>query len=227
MPYANRPEFEFAKFTFTQNQMSAKHIDKLLNIWAATLISHGENPPFVDHEELYATIDSTPLGDVSWETFSVKYNGELPEAQADIPSWMMSEHDVWFRDPRALVHHLLSNPDFDKEFDYAPFQEHDSEGNHRYQNFMSGNWAWKQAVSFIAAACPFNLTETHRIQLLRILLHMDLHLYPLFLVAIRQLFLLVQVTPNTGLCIYLLEIYTIMYDAHIGTGWSFWAFWLF
>ena len=156
-PYANRAEFEFAEFLFTENQMSGKHIDKLLNIWAATLVTHGDDPPFTNHEELYATIDATPVGDVPWGSFSVRYDGELPEGE--IPSWMKSEHEVWFRDPHSLVHNLLSNPDFDKEFDYAPLQEYDSEGNHHYQNFMSGNWAWKQAVCFDLVASPFMLSN--------------------------------------------------------------------
>jgi hypothetical protein len=59
---------------------------------------------------------------------------------------MTAEYDAWFQDPRVLIHNIISNPDFDGEFDYAPFQEHDTAGNHRFQNFMSGNWSWKQAV---------------------------------------------------------------------------------
>jgi hypothetical protein len=59
--------------------------------------------------------------------------------------------EVWFRDPRSLVRNLLSNPGFDKEFDYAPFQEYDHKGNHQFQDFMSGDWAWKQAVSDCAS----------------------------------------------------------------------------
>jgi len=58
---------------------------------------------------------------------------------------MDAEFDVWFRDPRTLVHNLLLNPDFDNEFDCAPLQEYDMDGNHRFENFMSGDWAWKQA----------------------------------------------------------------------------------
>lgn len=94
---------------------------------------------------MYNSIDTTPLGDLPWESFSLKYNGDIPEG--DIPSWMDTEYDVWFRDPRSLVHNMLSNPDFEGQIDYAPVQEYDSKGAHRFQNFMSGNWAWKQAVS--------------------------------------------------------------------------------
>lgn len=144
-PYAGRTEFETADFLFTKNEMSAGDIDTLLNLWAATLVVHDDTPPFENHDELYATIDATPLGDVPWDSFTIKYNGDVPAD--NIPPWMTSAYDVWFRDPRVIVQNLLSNPDFDNEFDYSPLQEFDAENNHRYQDFMSGNWAWKQAVS--------------------------------------------------------------------------------
>jgi hypothetical protein len=46
-----------------------------------------------------------------------------------------------------LVQNLLSNPDFKTDFDYAPFQERTTDGVHRFRDFLSGNWAWNQAVS--------------------------------------------------------------------------------
>lgn len=63
---------------------------------------------------------------------------------ACVPSWMTSRFHVWYRDPRTIVHNLLSNP----EFDYSPLQEYNSarDRNHRYQKFISGNWARKQVV---------------------------------------------------------------------------------
>ncbi|KAH9008927.1 hypothetical protein EDB83DRAFT_2322883 [Lactarius deliciosus] len=61
-----------------------------------------------------------------------------------VPSWMEGDYDVWFRDPRILVHNLLSNLDFKKGIDLAPFQERLSSGVRRFQNFMSGIWAWRQ-----------------------------------------------------------------------------------
>ena len=124
--------------------MSAGDINFLLNLWAASLAIHDSGPPFSTAAHLYDTIDSTLLGDTAWESFSLQYNGTLPES--NVPSWMRAEFDVWFRDPRDLVHNLLSNPDFKAEFDYAPFQEHTGDGRHRFQDFMSANWAWNQAV---------------------------------------------------------------------------------
>lgn len=154
-PYANRVEFEVADFLYRRNQMSGGDIDFIFNLWAASLAAHGETPPFANHVEMYNVIDSTPLGDVAWQSFSSEYNGALPEG--DIPTWMTSEYDVWFRDPRILVHNILSNPDFEGEFDYAPLQEYDtSNGAHRFQDFMSGDWCWKQAVSHFSSFFQFS-----------------------------------------------------------------------
>ncbi|KAG2110399.1 uncharacterized protein F5147DRAFT_745329 [Suillus discolor] len=143
-PYANRVDFEVADFLYRRNQMLGGDIDFIFNLWAASLAAHGETPPFANHVEMYNVIDSTPLGDVAWQSFTSEYNGALPEG--DVPTWMTSEYDVWFQDPQILVHNILSNPDFQGEFDYAPLQEYDtSNGAHRFQDFMSGDWCWKQA----------------------------------------------------------------------------------
>ena len=143
-PYHNRLQFEVADFLFRRNQMSAGDINFLLSLWGASLAIHESGPPFSTAAHLYDTIDSTLLGDTAWESFSLQYNGTQPES--NVPSWMQAEFDVWFRDPRNLVHNLLSNPDFKADFDYAPFQERTGDGRHRFQDFMSGNWAWNQAV---------------------------------------------------------------------------------
>jgi len=127
--------------------MSGGDINILLSLWEASLAEHGDKRPFTSHNDLYNTIDATSLGDIQWQSFSVRYNAALPQGQ--VPSWMQTDFDVWFRDPHVVVKNLISNPDFDNEFDYAPFQEYDKENNHRFQDFMSGNWAWKQAVGHL------------------------------------------------------------------------------
>ncbi|KAG2042019.1 hypothetical protein BDR03DRAFT_839831, partial [Suillus americanus] len=142
-PYESCIAFEAAEFLYMQNQMSAGQIDTLLDLWAATLIKHQDSPPFTGHRDLYETIDSTPLGDITWETFSMSYNGVKPAH--NVPPWMTANYDVWFRDPRLLVHHMLSNPDFATETKYVPYQDYTDEDKHCYKNFFSGDWAWKQA----------------------------------------------------------------------------------
>ncbi|KAL6297723.1 hypothetical protein BKA93DRAFT_745435, partial [Sparassis latifolia] len=66
---------------------------------------------------------------------------------SDVPAWMEGEYDVWFRDPRLVAQNMLSNPDFDGEIDYSIMRQFKREAPHerRLQNFMSGDWVWKQA----------------------------------------------------------------------------------
>lgn len=125
--------------------MPAGQIDTLLDLWAATLVKHHDNPPFAGHRDLYEVIDSTILGDVPWESFKVKYTGELPER--DVPTWMNKGYDVWYRDPHLVAKNLAANPDFDGEFDYAPVCELLPDGSRQWKNMMSGDWVWDQVVS--------------------------------------------------------------------------------
>ena len=143
-PYENCLQFEVADFLFCRNQMSAGDINYILRLWAG-YVAVDKEPPFKNAASMYKVINSTPLAGTAWESFSLQYNGD--QAAGDVLSWMNTEFDVWFQDPCTLVHNLLSNPDFKAVFDYAPFQEHTSHGVHRFQDFMSANWAWKQAVS--------------------------------------------------------------------------------
>ena len=145
-PYQSRIQFETACLLYRESQLSAWQIDKLLALWQATLVRYGGNAPFRDHHDLYATIDATPLGDISWDSFVVSYEGPGPGDGQPRPPWMDDAYEVWFRDPRLLIHGIISNPDFASEVDYAPYHEY-FDKVHQYQNMMSGNWAWRQAVS--------------------------------------------------------------------------------
>lgn len=129
--------------------MSEGDLDKLFALWAASHAPQADASPFANHKDLHDTIDATELGDISWEKFTLSYEGPKPDEAGETPTWMTDVHDIWFRDPRKIINNMLSNPDFQDEFDYSPLQEYDNEGNHRYQNFMSGNWAWKQAVNIL------------------------------------------------------------------------------
>ncbi|KAG1889253.1 hypothetical protein F4604DRAFT_1915123 [Suillus subluteus] len=142
-PYCNRIEFEVAEFTFKKCHMSAKNLDFLCDLMAATLVKHHNVPPFTDHKDLHNVIDATQLGDVPWQSFLVQYTGECPEV---VPPWMDDEFEVWYRDPRAMAHNILANPTFKDEINYTPFHEYDaSDDTHHWKDFMSGDWAWQQA----------------------------------------------------------------------------------
>ncbi|KAG2104633.1 hypothetical protein BD769DRAFT_1630825 [Suillus cothurnatus] len=99
---------------------------------------------FSDHRDLYKKIDNTPLGDVKWQSFSVKYTGAIPDEGA-LP-WMEDSHDVWFRDPREVVRNMLANPDFATEMNLQPYREFATENHERqWKDFMSGDWSWAHA----------------------------------------------------------------------------------
>ncbi|KAI0746738.1 hypothetical protein C8Q80DRAFT_1321332 [Daedaleopsis nitida] len=142
-PYDNRVAFELAELLYQKEQMSAGNIDSLLELWHASLLKHGDTPPFHNHTELYETIDQTPWGDVDWESFDMSYGG--PQPNGEVPSWMNDAYTVHFRNPRSVVLNMLKNPDFKDEIDYTPFQEFSQDTSRRLKNFLGGDWAWRQA----------------------------------------------------------------------------------
>ncbi|OBZ77541.1 hypothetical protein A0H81_01910 [Grifola frondosa] len=141
-PYRNRVEFEVAGLLYTRDKMPGKCINELMDLWTATLLKYNDYGPFANSKDLYRTIDSTRLGDVKWESFELSYSGEVPDH--NVPRWMTGRYDVWFRNPRTVVQNMLANPDFDGEINYGPFREF-VDGERRLKDFMSGDWAWKQA----------------------------------------------------------------------------------
>ncbi|KAI5987021.1 hypothetical protein EDD15DRAFT_2372740 [Pisolithus albus] len=151
-PYGNRLRFETAEFLFQNAELSAGEVDRLSELWGHSLQTDGGGmlPPFTDHKELYQTIDATQVGDVRWDSFTLKYNGERP-TMGDIPPWMDMTYDFWFRPAFSLVERILANTDFDGEFDYIPYRDFAGEEQmRRYENFMSGDWAWMQADKIAA-----------------------------------------------------------------------------
>lgn len=151
-PYNSRIAFETAEFLYKRCKMSASNMDTLLRLWAATLAQHGDTSPFSDHKDVYSTIDATPIGGVHWQSLTFSYNGARPEI---VPRWMETEYVIWFRDPRLLLKNMLQNPEFADSFDYSPHRKYDATGDRCYDNFMTGDWVWKEAVS------RFYLTRLH------------------------------------------------------------------
>lgn len=127
--------------------MSGKKIDELMDIWAA--FNEGDtSPPFANSKDLYDVIDAIEVGDVAWQSFSVKYNGEIPEGSTP-PTWKTSAFEVWYRNPLQVLEGQLGNRDFKTELDFAPKQVFAKNGKRQYSDFMSGNWAWDQAVRYM------------------------------------------------------------------------------
>jgi hypothetical protein len=146
--------------------MSAGHIDHLMKLWSATLEPYGGKAPFTSHHELYDTIDAISGGSTPWESFiiNITSDSDLDSESAsagqprDSPSWKNADYEVWYRDPQALIRNLFANPSFCDEFDYAPYHEYDH-GQHRFGDFMSGDWAWRQAVS-VFHQCILSLPQS-------------------------------------------------------------------
>ncbi|KAG1729901.1 hypothetical protein EDB19DRAFT_1641622, partial [Suillus lakei] len=145
-PFCNCTEFEMAEFLYSCAQMSALNINTLLDLWATSLLKHNDHPPFADHKDLYKTIDNILIGGVNWQSFNIQYSGDKP-AEPDVPPWMSEWFDIWYCDPHEVIRNILANPDYVNEFDYCPFCEFSvDKDEHRFQDFMSADWAWQQAV---------------------------------------------------------------------------------
>ncbi|KIK20654.1 hypothetical protein PISMIDRAFT_105376 [Pisolithus microcarpus 441] len=88
-------------------------------------------------------IDNACIGDVKWQSFTVKYTGDVV---ADPAPWMHDEYDIWFRDPNEVVWNMLANPEFANNMDLQLFHEYNmTDSTWWWQDFMSGDWAWCQA----------------------------------------------------------------------------------
>ena len=59
---------------------------------------------------------------------------------------MEQTFEIYFREPCQLFLNMLANPSFAEDFDLTPMHVFDIKGSRQYENFMSGDWAWKQAV---------------------------------------------------------------------------------
>ncbi|KIJ18393.1 hypothetical protein PAXINDRAFT_8646 [Paxillus involutus ATCC 200175] len=121
-PYDDHTQFKFTEFVYTRNHMPASQITELFDILAASLLQYGRRPFFASSEQLYRTIDKTPLGDIKWEQLSVHYTGEHPPD--NIPPWM---DQTW----EEMAHGPY------REFEMATDTQH-------WHDFMSADWAWKQ-----------------------------------------------------------------------------------
>jgi hypothetical protein len=52
---------------------------------------------------------------------------------------------------------MLKNPDFSSQFDYAPYIDLDKSGQRRWNEFMSGNFSWRHAVSLLINVYLFTI----------------------------------------------------------------------
>ncbi|KAJ6527460.1 hypothetical protein B0H19DRAFT_969690 [Mycena capillaripes] len=128
-PYDDKVQFELADFLFRKVQMSSKNIDQLLEMWALSMMKHGDLGPFQDYKEIYDTIDATTVGDAPWKCFQT----EPLNFSADAPAWARERYEVWYRDPDVVITNMLDNP----------YVQVDAQGKRRWSDFMSANFAWR------------------------------------------------------------------------------------
>ena len=143
-PFTLREGFELAEVLYIKAHLSQGIVDQLLNLWSATLVPHEDLPPIVDHQDLHAQIDAIKLGNIPWNSYTAQYQWLRPE-DGPTAKWMSTKYQLWFRDPRWVIHNILANSEFASGLDYTPHCDF-QDGKRRYQDFMSGNWAWNQCV---------------------------------------------------------------------------------
>lgn len=204
-PFECRADFELANLLFSRTQMPAKQIDALLDIWAS---KHDGNTPFANHKDMYSRIDSIKLGDAPWNCFTVSYTGQKPNADnpdAEVPPWMDAEYEVWYRDPKAVLEQQIGNPELKDHIHYAPFQEFGADGERRWQDLMSANWAWSQAVRKINVQwlSMSDRESCSRMSSLKIQTRTGQRLRPSYLEVTKQLCLWPLGRTNTTPCMRL------------------------
>ncbi|KAJ6599442.1 hypothetical protein B0H10DRAFT_2167549 [Mycena sp. CBHHK59/15] len=138
-PYEDKVQFGLADSLFHKVQMSSKNIDQLLEMWALSMMKHDDLGPFQDYKEVYETIDTTTVGDAPWKCFQT----EPLNPAADAPAWAWERYKIWHRDPDVVIANMLDNPDLDRAFDTTPYIQVDTQGKHRWSDFMSTNFAWR------------------------------------------------------------------------------------
>ena len=149
-PFTSRAGFELAEILYNTASLSNSIINNLLSIWSATLVPYNDSAPILDHHHLHSTINEIKLGHIPWQSYTAHYNGLQPE-NGPTPEWMSAEYQLWYLDPRRVIHNILSNPDLVDNVDYVPYCEFIN-GKRRYSDFMLGDWGWQQCVHTLSPA---------------------------------------------------------------------------
>ena len=147
-PFNSRAQFELADLVYRCDEMPAGRLDDLMDIFAA--LDTSGTPPFANHKELYDCIDAINP-ERTWQCISVTHAdaNTFVDGDPSVPAWKKATYDMWIRDPKTLIQKQLSNPEIKDFIDYAPCQVFGDNHQRVWSDFMTGNWAWEQCVSFI------------------------------------------------------------------------------
>lgn len=155
-PFEDDLQFCIADFLYRREEMSQERINVLLHFWALSLMKYGAPcGPFENYSHLFNIIDNIEQGDPPWQCLTVEVQEDVTDSS---PSWKKKRYEVWFRDPDTVLKNMLSNPDFEGEFDYQPYIELDKDGKRRWSDYMSGNHAWTQPVCLLFRSLPLSTT---------------------------------------------------------------------
>jgi hypothetical protein len=128
-------------------EASVGNINKLLKIWAANNVAFfdGAEPIFANVEELHSAIDDSTHGGAAWRELEFKYDGHVDDHS---PPWKKATYISHTRNALEIVKNMVASPEFRDKWDTTPMEEYYTVGHERrYSNFMSGRWAWREAVS--------------------------------------------------------------------------------
>ena len=104
-PYRDHVQFKVAEL-YCCNQMSAGDINFIMGLQAVSLVPHNDSLPFENVKDMHNTIDSAPLGNIPWQSFTLNYDGPPPKIlgpDGNAPPWMTADYNIWFHDPSLLV----------------------------------------------------------------------------------------------------------------------------
>ena len=144
-PFDDRLAFDWAYYHYVTLQSSAAKIAQGLDLWSATCIKHGSaaGAPWRNVKEMYTTIDAIQVGSLPFKSFEFQYTGPKPSSP---PDWMEQVYELNAHNILDVVWDQLATPDFKDQFNYMPYKEFNSKGEHIWSNLMSGQWAFMQAV---------------------------------------------------------------------------------
>ncbi len=149
-PFESEVQFKVADLLYRQVEMSAANVDALMELWTLSLAgSEGTGmAPFTSHSHLHAKIDESHLGDVPWQCLATTPSqAEGVGNSAQVPLWMRTSYQIWYRNPNVVVANMLANVDFAGQFDWRPYVETNAAGARRWNNVLSANLAWRHCVS--------------------------------------------------------------------------------
>ena len=152
-PFKGRAQYELTELLFEKIEASNSETDRLLEILLSDKIMEGGEPLYGDADsdhsrgtassQLKATIDAIQWGDAPFQTFRVRYGGPIDD---DSPEWKKTSYEVHTRNAQSVLRNMIQSVDFKDSFDYRPYAEYTKPGHRRWSHFMSGHWAWKEAV---------------------------------------------------------------------------------